>query len=198
MPRLATIPQFDISLRLSDGFYELVKGSRLWNVYARNALGDELLKHYRTRIPLHFRLGAHEKYGYAPRKSITKKRKVRYWKKPADLDQVRSGGQSKFLLSNHRLAFSGSFGTEGSGGVLRGRLIMNRPRRLYPASGSGITPEQLDAEITSTTAAERQEIAEGYRDRLVRQINGYHGPMRKTQGGGPASHRRFGNLRSPI
>lgn len=200
--RLATLPEFEIHLSFSDGFYSLVRGNRLWNTYSRNALGDELLKHHQQRIPKHFQLGAHAKYGYAERKGSTKKKKKNYWKVHPENDQLRSGAQSRVLMANRRIAFSGAFGGPGSGGTLRGRLIMRRPRALRQAINGGIGPEQLEKEIVSTTEQERREIGEGYRDRLVRQIAGYHGSMRRYDGSTGrlwrGSHRQYGALRSVL
>lgn len=172
------LPDIIIETRLSDGLYQLTRGPRLLNQYARVAMGAELVKHHNTRIPQHFKLGAHNKYGYATRKASTMKKKERYWKKNYALDLVRSGQSEKTVTQRRQITFGGAFGGMGSDSTLQGRLNMVLPRVLLAPPKGGISPEQIAKEIAATTETENREIAEGFRDRIVNQINAYHGPMR--------------------
>jgi len=185
MPRMSTLPNLTITIGMSDGFYQLVSGDRLWNIYARAALAHQLIKHHETRIPKHFRLGARGTYQYHRRRKSTERKKVKYWRKPPNLDLVRSGQTSLAVMRKRTITFAGSFGGPKGAGTLQGRLNMFLP---YPLRRNdkvgGISPEDIAAEITSTTDQEAQEIAEGYRDDLAHQINSYHGPMRVQRPGG--------------
>jgi len=177
MPRV--FPELVVSVRISDGLYGLIRGGRLWNQHSRVAMRETLEEHHRKRIPLHFRLGARSKYGYQPRKYSTEHKKERYWRKPGSLDLVRSGSDSRSLIENYTVKFSGAFGGEGSGGTLQGRLVMKHGHPFYRGKKYGIQIDQIDREITATTNEEDQEIGNKFRDTLVDRINNYHGPMRR-------------------
>ena len=154
MPRMSTLPQVTIGVEMSDGIYDLCNGSRLWNLYARTALAAELLKHHRERIPKHFRLGSRSKYDYKRRKLATERKKIDYWRKPPNLDLVRSGRSQQSVTSRGTITFAGSFGVKGSGGTLQGRLKMNLPyplKRNDKTKAGGITPEDIEREITAIT-----------------------------------------------
>ena len=173
---------FSFNVSMSDGLQDLCSGERLWNIYGRAAMAGELEKHHRERIPKHFRLGARSTYNYARRRQSTERKKVKYWRVPANLDLVRTGRSSQSVMRKYSITFGGSFGAGVGGGPLQGRLNMWLP---YPLRRNekvgGISPEQIANEITSVTEGEGYAIANGFRDRVVQQINAYHGPMRKRR-----------------
>lgn len=179
------LPHMTAEMSMGQALYELIKSDRLWNRHARSAMADVLVDHHTKRIPRHFRLGAAGRYGYHPRREQTKKKKYWYWHKPRDLDWVRSGRSSRSLIQRRQLRFGGAMGGPNNPGTLQGRLVMRLPYPLRRGNNTGgITPEQLKAEVTSTTSGERREIAESYRDKLVQRINTAHGGMRPYRRGG--------------
>ena len=117
-------PRLTFTIKMSDGLYGLTKQDRLWNKYAREAMKEGLTEHHQDIIPLHFRLGAASRYGYAPRKGLTRKKKKTIWKKHPMLDLVRSGNTSKEIMERRQIKFSGSFGSGAKAAKgLKGRLI---------------------------------------------------------------------------
>lgn len=168
---------------MGQGLYDLIYSARNWNKHARVALREELEKHHRQRIPRHFRMGAHQLYGYMPRTAKTREFKRTHWRIDPNLDLVRSGRTSRYIQQQYQITFGGQFGGEAKGGTLQGRLKMPLP---FPASRPGrpgsVTLEEIKKEIRATTPAEDREIAEGYRDRLVNLITNQYGPQKKIRG----------------
>lgn len=179
MPAINACPNLTLSVRMSDSLYGLICSARLWNKHARTALRAELEKHHQKRIPRHFEMGAHQVYQYAPRTKATRRKKREFWHVPPDLDLVRSGATRTQIKSMHSITLSGQFGGHATGGQLIGRLNMWLP---FPASRRGkpnsVTQEEIINEITAITEDEARELTEGYRDRLVDEVNSHHGPTR--------------------
>lgn len=189
-----------ITTRLSDGLYQLLKGPRRLNEYARIAMAAELVKHYRLRIPRHFEVSAHDRYHYANRKLSTLLKKRDFWHVSPNQDLVRSGKTKQNILSKYTLTFRGAFGGADSGGKLQGRLNMFLPYPFKRPKNSGIQPQQIADEITSLTQDEADEIMNGYLYRLTSQINAYAGPMRylrRTPGGGASRFTKSGRSIGP-
>lgn len=176
--RNSSIPTMTFTIKMSDGLYGLTKQERLWNKYAREAMKKGLEDHHRYVIPLHFRLGAGAKYGYAKRKGITKKKKKIIWKKHPMLDLVRSGDTSKEIMQRRQIKFSGAFGSGNKAARgLKGRLIMVAPDYLKRGSGP-IDFKQISEEITAITGAEESRFVMHYGQRMAFQIRFYHGHLR--------------------
>ncbi len=180
MARRSLLPRLEIKVSMSEAFYDLVVGSgRIWNQHAREALQEELEKHHRERIPKHFRLGARNTYGYRRRRMSTERKKVRYWRKPAQLDLVRSGRGSLALMAGRQITFRGRFGGPKNPGTLKGMLNMWWPHPLRDnARVGGLSADELSEEVARTTADEQRDIAHGYVGRLISRIRQHRGPMR--------------------
>jgi len=175
------LPRLEIKVSMGEAFYDLVVGSgRIWNTHAREALKEELEKHHRERIPKHFRLGARGIYGYERRRQSTERKKVRYWRKPAQLDLVRSGRGSLGIMARRQITFRGRFGGPKAPGTLKGILNMWWPHPLRDnAAVGGLSAEQLSKEVATVTAQEEQDIARGYVGRLIARIRQHRGPMHR-------------------
>lgn len=179
MPRSST-PTLTFTIKMSDGLYGLTKQERLWNKYARESMKEGLEDHHKKVIPLHFRLGAAGRYGYATRKGLTRKRKRIVWKKHPMLDLVRSGDTSKMIMERRQIKFSGSFGSGArAASGLKGRLIMWAPSYLKRSFGRGkIDFEQMSKEITAITGQEQNSFIFNYGRRMAFRIRSYHGHLR--------------------
>ena len=176
------LPGTTCEIWISERLFEMAISGRWWNKFGREVLREQLEKHHRERIPKHFRLGAHGTYGYAERREKTKKIKKYYWRKPEDLDLVRSGRTSRQMISQRVISFGGSFGSfDKPGAGLVGRLTMRFP---FPTNRDSDSPgaikiEQLRKEIVSTTEAERLEIQRGYTQGLIAKMTGRFGPLQR-------------------
>jgi len=171
------MPRLQFTLSVTDDLYDSTRQARIWNAAARDALKEELELHHQQRIPLHFRLGAGSKYQYAPRTSGTKKKKRNYWRKPPELDLVRSGVTSRLAMSARQISFRGSFGSGRSAARgLTGRLTMWVPGYLRRRNkAGGIDFAQIAKEITATTDEEDTAIAIGFGRRFTRKMRQYTG-----------------------
>ncbi len=178
MPSTRMLPDVSFELSLGQEIYDILRGGRLINRYARESLREQLIHHHQTRIPKHFRLGARETYSYAPRKPSYLKEKRLRWRLPSALDLVRSKNTSKSIMQRGDITFTGGFGGVGSPGTLQGRLTMYLPHAF--ADNRTITAQEIKNEITATTYEERLEIAHGYVAGLVQRIRSHSGPMRKV------------------
>jgi hypothetical protein len=176
------VPDFQFVITMSDGLYGLTRQDRYWNKYAREALGDELVRHHQENIPKHFRLGAAQQYGYMQRRQTTKNKKRKVWRKPANLDLVRSGVTAKAIMGARQITFAGRMGGPGRGGPgLTGRLNMWLPFPVRRDNPPGrITVEEIKKEIAAVSDAEGQQIAIRVGMGIVNRINAYHGPMRRV------------------
>jgi hypothetical protein len=182
MGRMSMFPDITIGIRCSEGLYELMNGTRLWNEYARRAMTQELIKHHALRIPRHFQMGARVQYGYMQRKLSTELAKERIFKLPKGSDLMKTLKMKQSITQRREISMSGAFGSGTTGGKLQGRLTMmvGHPLRDNKRPG-GVTPEQIAIEITRCTAAEARDIMQGYANRLIYQIRQQHGPMRQIR-----------------
>jgi hypothetical protein len=175
------IPELIFEFSVSEGLQGLFGSARLWNRHGRTAMREELEKHHKTRIPLHFRLGARGIWNYHKRTRETENIKQSRWRKPPTLDLVRSGRSSKAMIANASIKFKGAIGAPGGPGELLGILQMRWPFFMFPAKPGRIGPAEMEQEIIATTDAEKTAIAEGYLARLTNEINKYHGPMHRIR-----------------
>lgn len=182
------------------------------NKIAREALTDELAKHYRKRVPLHFKATARTKYGYAQRSAGYKRTKLKKYGGRTDLvktgltEQTFTKGPPKIVISGSATSMRG-FG---------GRLVLGkfpfmvayaaakgisryRPQRFQPKSAllrslwalrkkpkTGVNLDQMRKEITCITPDEGREIATGF-------LAGYWQRVKQLMAQG--KRRRYGNRR---
>lgn len=164
---------FSLSISLGEAAYDLVSGARAWNRWGRVAMEHVLRWHHEHTIPQHFRLGAAEKYHYAPRLARTKAIKVRRWKLPGDLNLVRTQQSAYSIRSHARVTMRGAFGGENG---LEGRLHMRLPHPVRRDQRIG--HEQIRREIVAMTPEEQRQMALRYRAKLIEGLLQRVGPMR--------------------
>lgn len=184
------------------------------NKFAREALTDELKKHYRVRVPQHFKATARAKYGYAPRSAAYKKMKLRRYGSRTDLvktgmtEQAFTKGDPKIVISGSATSqrgFSGrlvlgSFPFMIAARMLRGggRYIARRfkPKtligrliaaRMFKPKG-GVNLDQMRKEIICFTPDESKDVANGF-------LAGYMRRVRALMAQG--KRKRFGGNRKP-
>jgi|GEM_PF-5288856 len=183
MPKQKALPNLSFEVDLPEILW---RAARVCNSFARLALGDELEKHHRTRIPLHFRLSAHDTYGYKPRLESTRTKKERFWRKPKGLDLVRTGQTASTIMGTYQITFGGGIGgpmaANGASG-LQGRLNMRLPFSVSRDNSDPrkVSIDNMKDEITSTTADEQKDIAEGFTAGFARRLATYRGPTRKKK-----------------
>ena len=172
-----TLPNLRFGLEMSEVLHGVLVTGRWWNKFAREAMQEVLNTHFETRIPQHFRITAKSKYGYKPRKGITKKLKKSRWHISPDLDLVRSGQTSRYVMSSARITLRGSFGADQRQGAgISGRLTMHLP---FPQSRDGrpgsVQQKDMKDEITRTTPDEDRAIREQFRDLLIEKLQSHAG-----------------------
>ncbi len=170
------IPAMRIGLIAPDALFHERSFIRLHNRAAKEALRECALKHHKERIPLHFKVGATEKYGYAPRAEGYKRKKLRRYNEIRDLvSGDRRGPPTKeFTKQPPKIRVGGkATNDDGTAGALRLSIVIKLP---FIASSDEYRPgrvsgKQIKREIAVVLPHEAAEISQEFKDNYVRILN---------------------------
>lgn len=162
MPELGVIMTMPRILTSSTRF------ARKHSGFIKESLKEEMILHWRRRIPDHFKQSARSKYRYEKRGSRYKRRKAQRFGSRRDLVKTR-GTEQKFTAFYDRIRAGGSVGK----GQITVTLVLKWP---FPtgknaAPGVRVTVMDMAREIEATTVSEQQQIFNGFRDRYLRKFN---------------------------
>ena len=171
-----TTPAMRIGLVAPDVFFFERSFVRLHNRAAKDALRECAIKHHKERIPLHFKVGASEVYGYAPRAESYKRKKLRRYNEIRDLvSGDRRGPPTKeFVKQPPKIRVGGkATNDDGTAGFLKLSIVIKLP---FTASGDDYRPgrvsgKQIKREIAVVLASEATEIAKEFKENYVRILN---------------------------
>jgi hypothetical protein len=158
---------------------------RLHNRCAKEALRDEGLNHWKTRIPGHFSRSAHSRYGYQARSQRYMRIKARRWRSVTDL--VKTGHLKNDMVNTPPVITIGGKAADESGasGGLKLKLVMpfhigQEAQAHYAnlatlfgrkavfaamnnaARRAGVTIAQMQKEIATIVPEEYRAIARGF------------------------------------
>lgn len=170
------IPQMRIGLIAPDAILNDRAFIRIHNRAAKDALRESAMTHHKERIPMHFKIGAAEKYGYMPRRPKYKRYKLRRWNEVRDLvSGDRKGPPTKDFIKQPPVIRAGgkAANPDGSAGLLKLSIVLKLP---FPTSGdayrpNGVSGVQMKREIAVVIASEGKEIAEQFKAAYVRILN---------------------------
>src|ERR1051326_1743505 len=113
------LPRFEFAIWVPTRPAEIAR--RHFNRLAKEALRETLVYHQKTFLPLHFKAGAANRYGYKRRKESWNRHKMKYYGSGA-VDLVETG-RSKFrILSGGKITIGGA--AEGGKKGLEGKLTV--------------------------------------------------------------------------
>lgn len=160
---------------------------RIHNRACKDALRDEAIKHWKDRIPGHFKDEARAKYGHMPRKPRYIAMKQRIFGRTTDL--VLTGRtRTKMTREQPQIQLGGkASNTDGSIGALRLTMrlkfpfgakaqagIANKARQGIRHTGprtAGVTIAQMRKEISKILPEEARAIANSFRAGYMRHLN---------------------------
>ena len=167
------VPSIHATLEATFAFVDSARMRRIHEKAVRNAITDTLLKHWRKRVPQHFKQNARTRYDHDERKAPYKKIKRRQHHSITDLVKT---GRTKFAMTTRkpRVQFGGGAGLRSSlGAGTRGRIFLSFP---FPTSRDNFTPggvriAQMAKEISTWTSDEVQQAARefqlSYQEHLI-------------------------------
>ncbi len=177
------IPQFELDLP-----GRLVNSDRLHARIVRECVREELMAHWRNRIPGHFNRSATQKYRYAPRVTRYRRRgpggqkTISYaaWKQQkfgSNSDLVKTGRSRHAMTTQSKITIGGtaSIHSRKAPGI-NGQLRMRFPfpggtgARRKPNSKDGVDIAQMIREVSIVLPQESREMSESLADRYVTKV----------------------------
>lgn len=161
------LPVMEVHITLPKVWSSSTRFSVKHSRWVKESLKEELILHWRRRIPDHFKSSARTKYGYGRRGHKYKARKLRVYKSRRDL--VKTGGtETKFRSYYDRIRSGGTI----KSGVVHATLILKWPFPVGRVSGSNqkITVPDMAREIETVTDAEAKQIFEGFKRRYLKKF----------------------------
>lgn len=157
------MPEMDVVLTLPRILGGSTRFERWHNRTVKAVLKEEIEKHWRKRIPDHFKQNARGKYHHKPRSRRYRRIKSRRFKSRRDLVKTRVT-EEKFTSRHDGIRVGGRV----SSGLVVATLVMRWP---FPVGKDPpkvkVTPRVMATEIEATTRGEEQNIYDGFRDRYV-------------------------------
>lgn len=155
----------------------MLESERVHNRLVKEIVKEEAFKHWRGRIPQHFRQGTQKKYNFAPRLSFVGRLPYNAWKARkfrSRTDLVKTGATKREMESNAQIVVSGS----ASGGKkgISARITLRFPfgggsGRFRKETRQSQLIKQLASEISRVTMSEAKEISLGIGDQYVKKLN---------------------------
>lgn len=173
----------EISVEISEEIFDLP--GRAHNLAGKEALRDELVRHHRERIPLHFRQNARDRYRYKKRSDVylaIKRRKTH-----STTDLVYSGATKSMVRGLGMVRIGGTMtGSTYKNGAkagqvraeagLSGHLVMQIPFSIGyrdSADPSRVHSADIADEITRVRDDEEREMAAGFERTYMRRLEYY-------------------------
>lgn len=155
----------------------LLDSERVHNRLVKEIVKEEAFKHWRGRIPQHFRQGTQKKYNFAPRMSFVGKLPYNAWKARkfrSRTDLVKTGATKREMENNAQIIVSGA--ASGGKRAIAARIVLKFPfgggsGRFKKESRQSQLIMQLASEISRVTMNEAKEISLSIGDQYVRKLN---------------------------
>lgn len=180
----------EITVSIGEKLHELP--GRAHRKAARKAAIELLKRHHEKNIPQHFKQTARNKYRYKQRSAKYKSYKRKRWHSITDL--VASGRNRQLITamgtirvggtitgSPRRTTVTGKRTGTGREPGLRAQLRMRAdwPKFRNNRNPRSVTIEDMRDEVARVTEDENRELAEFFRSRYIKELNGYVGNLRK-------------------
>lgn len=168
------IPTLGFDVTVNPSFKELGEGGRAGRLIMRDVHSEVGSFWWEKMLPDHWREGASQRYGYAPRSKKYLRQKIR----AAKSGKALAGGLVALL-------YSGDTRARVLAAVKLSATAKEVKIRMSASWYVGMVPKKtkhpnMGAEITATTDQQRQAMAGFMRDRIVAKINALNLPDRQV------------------